>query len=97
MVSARKKLAVIVPCHNETANVSPFYEAAKLALDALPLDWALVFVNDASTDDTLDKILALRKTDPRVRVASPSPSPSARRGDLSAERRAHWRESWLKI
>ena len=70
MVNARKKLAVIVPCHNETANVAPFYEAAKLALEALPLDWALVFVNDASTDDTLEKILALRKADPRVRVAT---------------------------
>lgn len=67
---AHKRLAVIVPCHNETANVEPFYESAKKALDALPLDWSLVFVNDASTDDTLDKILALRAQDPRVKVAT---------------------------
>jgi len=69
-VTARKTLAVIVPCHNESANVEPFYESAKKALDGLPVDWALLFVNDASADDTLDKILALRKNDPRVRVAT---------------------------
>lgn len=66
----KKRLAVVVPCHNETANVDPFYEAAQPVLDRLPVDWSLVFVNDASTDDTLDKILALRARDPRVKVAT---------------------------
>jgi dolichol-phosphate mannosyltransferase len=69
-VTARTRLAVVVPCHNETSNVEPFYDAAKKTLDALPLDWSLLFVNDASTDDTLDKILALREKDPRVKVAT---------------------------
>lgn len=66
----KKRLAVVVPCHNETANVEPFYAAAKETLDRLPVDWSLLFVNDASTDDTLDKILALRAKDPRVKVAT---------------------------
>lgn len=70
MSADRKTLAVIVPCHNETENVVPFYESAKPVLDGLPVDWSLVFVNDASTDDTLDKILALRRKDPRVKVAT---------------------------
>jgi glycosyltransferase involved in cell wall biosynthesis len=70
LVTARKKLAVVVPCYNESANIEPFYESARKTLDALPLDWALLFVNDASVDDTLDKILALRRKDPRVRVAT---------------------------
>lgn len=69
-MTARKKLAVVIPCHNESANVEPFYESARKVLDVMPLDWALLFVNDASADDTLDKILALRKRDPRVRVAT---------------------------
>lgn len=69
-MSERKTLAVVVPCNNETLNVEPFYGAAKAALDKLPVDWFLLFVNNASTDDTLDKLLALRKRDPRVRVAT---------------------------
>lgn len=69
-MTARKKLAVIVPCHNESANVEPFYESAQKTLDALPVDWTLLYVNDASVDDTLNKILALRQKDPRVKVAT---------------------------
>ncbi|MBI3289650.1 MAG: glycosyltransferase family 2 protein [Elusimicrobia bacterium] len=69
-MTGRKTLAVIVPCHNESANIEPFYQSAKNTLDALPVDWALIFVNDASTDDTLERILALRAGDGRVRVAT---------------------------
>ena len=69
-MTAKKKLAVIVPCHNESANVVPFYESAKKVLETLPVDWTLLYVNDASADDTLDKILALREKDPRVKVAT---------------------------
>ena len=69
-MTGRQRLAVIVPCHNETANVGPFFESASKTLDSLPLDWSIVFVNDASTDDTLDKILALRGRDARVKVAT---------------------------
>jgi glycosyltransferase involved in cell wall biosynthesis len=69
-VTAKKTLAVVVPCHNEAENIGPFYDAARKTLDALPLDWSLVFVNDASTDDTLARILAVRVRDPRVKVAT---------------------------
>lgn len=65
-----KTLAVVVPCHNESANIDPFYEEVKGALERLALDWSILFVNDASTDDTLEKILALRRRDGRVRVAT---------------------------
>lgn len=69
-MSARRTLAVVVPCHNEEDNVAPFYADAKTALDKLPVDWSLLFVNDASTDATLDRILALREKDPRVKVVT---------------------------
>jgi polyisoprenyl-phosphate glycosyltransferase len=70
-VKAKKKtLAVVVPCFNEAENVHPFYAEARDALEALPVDWTLLFVNDASTDGTLDAILELRAGDPRVRVAT---------------------------
>jgi glycosyltransferase involved in cell wall biosynthesis len=68
--TGRRSLAVVVPCFNESENVAPFYASAKAALDRLPVDWAILFVNDASSDDTLERILALREADPRVRVAT---------------------------
>lgn len=67
---AKKSLAVIVPCHNESANVGPFYDEVREALGGLPVDWFILFVNDASTDDTFEKIASLRAKDARVRVAT---------------------------
>lgn len=69
-MSAYKTLSVIVPAHNEQANVGPFYERAKPVLEKLGLQWEIVFVNDGSTDGTLDAIRALRAKDPRVKVLS---------------------------
>lgn len=64
------KLSVIVPVHNESLSIVSFYERARAVLEGLPksTDWSLVFVNDASEDDSLMKILKLRSGDTRVRV-----------------------------
>jgi dolichol-phosphate mannosyltransferase len=63
-------LSVIVPVHNESANIAPFYQRARAVLESLPglREWSLVFVNDASEDDSLSEILKLRAQDSRVRV-----------------------------
>src|SRR6266850_596218 len=61
-------ISIVVPAMNEQENVLPFYEAVKAVTDSLPeFEWEFIFVDDGSTDDTLKRILALRKTDPRVR------------------------------
>ena len=63
------KLNVIVPARNERLNVPYFYERACKVFEALSdLDCSLVFVNNASEDDTLDQMRALRARDPRVKI-----------------------------
>jgi len=64
------KLSVIVPVHNESPSIAPFYQRARAVLESLAgiCEWALIFVNDASDDDSLSEILKLRSEDPRVRV-----------------------------
>jgi len=64
------KLSVIVAVHNESLNIQPFYERARRVLDSLSglETWEVVFVNDASGDDSLAEILKLRVVDPRVKV-----------------------------
>ena len=66
------KLTVVVPIRNESENVVPFYERAQKALELLTEleEWSLLFVNNASEDDSLERVLALRSTDPRVKVLS---------------------------
>ena len=64
------KLSVIVPVHNESDNIVMFYERIKTVLDELPKleAWEVVFVNDASVDDSLAKILKIKGVDPRIKV-----------------------------
>lgn len=64
----RQKLSVIVPIYNDADCVAPFYERTVPVLQTLDLDWEIVFVNDASTDDSLRRIQDLRGKDPRVKV-----------------------------
>jgi glycosyltransferase involved in cell wall biosynthesis len=64
-------LAVIVPVYNELGNVAPFYERTRTVLDSLAgTSWQMVFVNDGSTDGSLEKICELRTRDERVKVIS---------------------------
>jgi len=64
-------LAVIVPVHNELGNIAPFYERARQVLESVPgMPWQMVFVNDGSTDGSLERICELRARDERVKVIS---------------------------
>ena len=62
------KLHVIVPAKNERLNVPYFYERARQVLDGLPVDWSIVFTNNASDDGTLEEMRKLRESDPRVKI-----------------------------
>jgi len=54
---------------NEQDNVQPFYEAVKAVTDSLlDFDWEIIFVDDGSTDATVERIMAVRENDPRVCV-----------------------------
>lgn len=62
-------LNVIVPARNERLNVPFFYQRARKTLESIPgLDWSIVFINNASEDDTLAQVLALRAADSRVKI-----------------------------
>ena len=54
---------------NEQDNVQPFYEAVKAVTDSLlEFDWEIIFVDDGSTDATVERIMAVRENDSRVCV-----------------------------
>jgi dolichol-phosphate mannosyltransferase len=59
-------LSVVVPLYNEQENIAELYRRLTASLDALWLDYELVFVNDGSSDSTASLIDALRRRDPRV-------------------------------
>ncbi|MCE7938608.1 glycosyltransferase [bacterium] len=54
--------------HNESENVAAFYARTHAVLDRTGEPWEIVCVDDGSRDDTLDRLVALHRRDPRVRV-----------------------------
>jgi dolichol-phosphate mannosyltransferase len=61
-------LSVVVPAYNEEETVEHLYARLRKALDRLDLDWELIFSVDPCTDRTEQLILALRESDPRVKM-----------------------------
>jgi len=64
----RPVLSVVIPCYNEADNIAPLFARLVPALDGIGVPWEVVCVNDGSRDDTLDRLLAIREGDPRVKV-----------------------------
>lgn len=62
----KKKISILVPCYNEEKSLPILYEALKkVAKENAKYDWEYLFVNDGSTDDTLDVLEKLRARDER--------------------------------
>lgn len=65
----QKHLSIVVPFFNEGPGVEAFDAALKPILSALPdYQVEIVCVDDGSTDDTLERLLALATTDGRYRL-----------------------------
>ncbi|WP_134497578.1 glycosyltransferase family 2 protein [Microvirga pakistanensis] len=67
---ASPKLSVIIPVHNESANIGPLCERLFPVLERTGLSWEVVFVDDGSRDETLDVIRSLSRTEPRIGALS---------------------------
>lgn len=65
---AAPALSIVVPCHNEEANLAVLYERLRTVLDGTELPWEIVCVNDGSRDRTLPLLIELNQRDRRVRV-----------------------------
>jgi len=56
-------LSLIVPCFNEQEVLPQFYDETLCVLKQIKCDYELIFVNDGSTDNTLDVIKEICKED----------------------------------
>lgn len=61
-------LSVVVPAYNEEQVLPEFHRRISAVLDTIPGLHEVVYVNDGSSDTTLDILMALRETDPRVAI-----------------------------
>lgn len=64
-------LSIVVPCYNESEVIGLFYQAIRPVVESLvDLDYEIVFVDDGSTDDTLDQLNGIAAVNSNVRVGS---------------------------
>jgi len=61
-------ISVVVPIYNEEELIVRVHEAVAVALEGAHLPWEVVYVNDGSTDVSLDLLRELQRTDSHVVV-----------------------------
>ena len=61
-------VSVVVPIYNEEELIVRFHEAVAGALTGVVDDWEVVYVNDGSTDSSLDLLKGLQSIDSHVVV-----------------------------
>lgn len=68
MDSVKKKVTLLIPAYNEEEVLDLFYEKVSSLIESWgdKYDWELLFINDGSSDRTLDVLRHLRERDERV-------------------------------
>lgn len=62
-------IGIVLPCYNEESNVDELYDRLVKVLDGLPdYTFEVLFIDNASTDGTVEKIKSLIARDPRVKL-----------------------------
>jgi len=62
------EVSVVVPCHNEEASITELHQKLSSALKPLTTSYEIVFVDDGSTDNSLEVLSEINKTDHRVKI-----------------------------
>lgn len=61
-------LSIVIPVFNEGANVDLLVDRLLPVLDRIVSTWEIVFIDDGSRDDTLERIKAVHQRDHRMRA-----------------------------
>jgi glycosyltransferase involved in cell wall biosynthesis len=61
-------ISLVVPLYNERDNLAPLHQELSSAMEAAGRSYELLFIDDGSTDGSLDELRRLKAYDPRVRV-----------------------------
>lgn len=82
-------ISIIVPCYNEEKAVPVFYKATSAALEGIDTDIEYIFVDDGSSDNTVNEFKKLASADKRVKYISFSRNFGKEAGMYAGMRHAH--------
>jgi glycosyltransferase involved in cell wall biosynthesis len=66
------EISVVVPIFNESENIDHLLERLKSTLESISPHYEIIFSADPCSDDTVEKILAVRKLDQRIKLITMS-------------------------
>ncbi|NPA30160.1 MAG: glycosyltransferase family 2 protein [Epsilonproteobacteria bacterium] len=61
-------LSIVCPAYNEAPNIRPFLQKLIPVLEKIGESYEIIFVNDGSTDDTLESLIDAKKEFPPIRI-----------------------------
>jgi len=61
-------ISIILPCYNEEDNLNELHSRLSDVMEAIGEPYEIIFVDDGSTDNTLDKLIDICKTDKQYRI-----------------------------
>ena len=61
-------ISIVTPCYNEEENINEIYESIAQAMSGLKYNYEHIFIDNASTDKTQEKLRSLTAKDQRVKV-----------------------------
>ncbi|MDH3355539.1 MAG: glycosyltransferase family 2 protein, partial [Chromatiales bacterium] len=64
----RQKLSIIVPAYNEQEVLNEFHSRLSSVLDQLPIDTEIIYINDGSSDDTINILNQLHESSDNVSI-----------------------------
>lgn len=62
------KISVVTPCYNEADNVDELHSRIAAVMQQLPYEYEHLFIDNRSTDGTVEKLRALAAQDPHIKV-----------------------------
>src|SRR4029453_14411408 len=74
-VAEAPRLSIVVPFYNDADHGEPRHRQTHAVGSELPGGVEFVYVDDGSADGTRERLLALAKRDPRIRVLRLEPDP----------------------
>lgn len=67
MQKERKLVSIVIPVFNEEGNIEPLFNGIKNSVSKIKgYDFEIIFIDDGSTDKTIEKINSLKKSDIKV-------------------------------
>ena len=61
-------ISVVIPLCNEEKNIAPLYAELKEVLGSLNKSYEILFVNDGSSDGTLNELKKIKPSDPHLKI-----------------------------